>query len=303
MVRNMSICDPKTVTSIILSGGGLRGMSYIGLIKGFEDFNVCCNITCFGGSSIGAVAAMLMCTGYRSGDLYTSVISGLRVRMLQNIQLIRSYDNWGIDDGEKVLKWLEGKVKHITRINNCTFQQLYRLTGNTLVVTATCLETQSVVLFSHMNYPEMVVSKALRMSISIPFVFSPVVMDGKTFVDGGLLANFPLQYFPVQHTIGIQMSGPIPSTDHISTIQSYIFRVWDCVHSEMTGLKELELHDYSILVVDTHNIGTFEFDLSASQRKKLYLYGYNTVRQWVLGRCNSDYPLSSDTGCSIDQVD
>jgi predicted acylesterase/phospholipase RssA len=53
---------------------------------------------------------------------------------------------------------------------------------------------------SYLTYPDIELIEAVRMSSSIPTVFSPIFLDGKCFVDGAVLNNYPvvrcLERFP-----------------------------------------------------------------------------------------------------------
>ena len=276
--------DDNKIKAIIMAGGGLRGISYLGVLKALEDYNLLKDIKCFGGSSIGAVAAALMCTGCRSSDAYHEVVKKLDFSKIQKLSFLESYMQWGIDSGNGVEKWLEKILRKETRIKNCTFEKLYKKTGITLVITATCLETQSVELFSHRDFPNLSISKALRMSVSLPFIFSPVKFNGKTYVDGGLLSNFPIKYFPPLQTLGIRMLRSTKDKNtEIESIGQYIFSIWDCVYGEMTRLKikEIEQKQYILIEIDTPNVGTFDFDLDLKKRKQLFLNGYRSFRKYV----------------------
>jgi predicted acylesterase/phospholipase RssA len=45
---------------------------------------------------------------------------------------------------------------------------------------------------SYKTFPDLQLVKALTMTAAIPFIFKPVIIDNKCFVDGGLVLNFPL---------------------------------------------------------------------------------------------------------------
>ena len=63
----------------------------------------------------------------------------------------------------------------------------------------------------HKTYPDLSLYKAIRMSISIPFYFTPVEYNGNLYVDGGCVDDFPLHKFKhkIDNVIGILINGNI----------------------------------------------------------------------------------------------
>src|SRR4029078_3800363 len=97
-----------------------------------------------------------------------------------------------------------------------------------LVVTASDLSRRRLVRipWDLPNYgvdaDEFSVARAVRASSAVPFAFEPVRVGGATWVDGGLLSNFPVQLFDSSHapswpTFGIRLSAPpgMPPTHKI----------------------------------------------------------------------------------------
>ena len=85
------------------------------------------------------------------------------------------------------------------RIYGATFRQHYKYHKIKLVVTGTDLEGGRTQYFSVDETPDFRVSDAVRISMSFPYVFKPIIIkEGKlkgTWVDGGLLNNIPIHAF------------------------------------------------------------------------------------------------------------
>lgn len=56
-------------TNLVFEGGGIRGVAYAGALQELEARNVLDSIGQCGGTSVGAVAAMLMALGYRAAEI------------------------------------------------------------------------------------------------------------------------------------------------------------------------------------------------------------------------------------------
>ena len=268
--------DLKQVKIVVFAGGGIRGISYLGVLKAFEELNIIGRIKCFAGSSFGAIIAALLSVGYTFGELYSKVFR-VNKEDLQNIRFLDLYSKWGVDDGDKIEEILESAISEATGISFCTFKQLYDKKNKTLVVVTTCLETRSTVLLSHRTC-SLAISKALRMSISLPFVLTPVKYKNRTFVDGGLINNFPIKYFPIRQTLGVRM---LSNTNHIhreiSSIAEYAHSIWSCVYGEMNKLKRDGVCSYRVTEICTSDFSTFDFDLSKHDIKSLIIQGFKCM--------------------------
>ncbi|MHA1416767.1 MAG: patatin-like phospholipase family protein [Candidatus Heimdallarchaeaceae archaeon] len=102
-------------------------------------------------------------------------------------------------------------IEERTGVKNCTFNQFYEILGIDLVITSFDLQTKQVeYLRKDSKWKNLCVADAVRMSISIPLVFKPVVINMKDefilpitddvsyahyFIDGGAANNFPLHVF------------------------------------------------------------------------------------------------------------
>ena len=65
--------ENKTKSILVLSGGGIKGLIYIGIFKYFEEINIMKNIDTFVGASAGALFSVLYSIGYTSKQLYQFV--------------------------------------------------------------------------------------------------------------------------------------------------------------------------------------------------------------------------------------
>jgi hypothetical protein len=112
-----------------------------------------------------------------------------------------------------VREWIEALIFLKTRIHYCTFKELHDLRETThptfkdLYVVGFNLNTQLAHTFSYESTPDGIISDAIRVSMSIPFLFQPHcpyykrlgsrVRDGSEhrWVDGGVAENYPLSLF------------------------------------------------------------------------------------------------------------
>jgi predicted acylesterase/phospholipase RssA len=272
----MSQCNSTKSTPIIknlvFSGGGMKGISYIGVMRALEEFGILKDIECFSGASVGGIFAALCSLGYRYSELY-DFVKNFEYDLVSDIQLLGILSNYGLETGIKIERFIQILIKRKTGKMELTFKEHKEKTGKNLVINATCLTTGKVEHFSSENTPDMPLYIALRMTISLPVLISPVKWNGKLYADGGMLENFPLKLFPPEHTLGIRFSRTPILTGEISSFEEYLVRTLSCVYMEMNRLKDEKITGYTQIVIKLP-FSTFQFNLTKKNRKKMYKEGY-----------------------------
>ncbi len=156
-------------TGLVLSGGGVRGIAHIGVIKALEEQGI--DITHIAGTSAGAIVGALYAAGIKWNDILT---------FFKSIQLfsITNYASGkpGFVDPEKFYD------RFLDYLPNDDFKDL----GKSLHITATNVLDGSLKVFH-----EGPLIRPILASSAFPGIFAPVKIDEAYYVDGGLLNNFP----------------------------------------------------------------------------------------------------------------
>jgi NTE family protein len=205
--------------NLVMEGGGIRGIAYGGALAELEKQGVLPGIKRVGGTSAGAIQALLLALGYSPEEISrityeTNVKEFADGRMIFFGGFHRMARKFGWYRGEKFTKWLGKLIEQKAGKTDLTFAELHALAGSRgfrdLYVTGTNLSRQQMEVLSHETYPDMQVRDAVRISMSIPLFFQAVGIDksGKVvaltkknvpeveiLVDGGIIGNFPIQLF------------------------------------------------------------------------------------------------------------
>ena len=189
---------PPTSTYIehlVLSGGGLLGISYIGLFKYFEDTNTLSNIKSITGCSAGAIFGSLLAIGYDSKQLDTLVKSMVFKDYLTiNVDSILNFINTkGFESGKKLNLFLKKCIKDQTGNENITFLQIKEKYNIKLQIGVTNLTKSKFEILNYETMPDIPIVLAISASLAIPFIFEPIVIGDDIYCDGGLLDNLPIE--------------------------------------------------------------------------------------------------------------
>jgi NTE family protein len=269
---------------IVISGGGLKGLSGLGSFKCLLDNNIVKTFDIMAGSSVGAVICFLYNIGYDPKDIY-DVLE--QIDFTQLIKYIEPenlfYDPcFGISSPEPILNSIYSFMKKKNINKNLTFAELYKISKTKLIITGTCLNDISIKYFSHETSPNMQILKALRISISIPFIFRPYQYDGKLWVDGGVMNNFPIDLFNdnLNNVIGIYMDDIYDIIDNIEEIQDYFIRVFRCVFRGL-NYNKIELFKKYFIHIKTQGNHSTNWDITQQDKKILYNAGYEYAKDYI----------------------
>jgi len=166
---------PKSNVKIgyALGGGAARGLSHIGVLKVLEEYGIFPDI--IAGTSMGAIVGALYANGLKAGDIehLISQLDWKRLIQLADITLPVS----GLLHGKRIVMLLN------SILGDSTFPQL----KFDFVCVATDIMTGEQVVLRDGSLIE-----AIRASISIPGIFTPVEINGRYLVEGGLVNEIPV---------------------------------------------------------------------------------------------------------------
>ncbi|MGB7499737.1 MAG: patatin-like phospholipase family protein [Moheibacter sp.] len=216
----MSLNSNKDI-ALVLSGGAARGLAHIGVIRELENRGF--NIVSITGTSIGALIGGLYAMG-RLDEFEDWIIKQRSYSFIKLLDI--SFRRNGIIKGERILQKLR---KEIPGMN------IEELPMPFCCVATDLYTQQSVVLDKGRIYD------AIRASIAIPSVFTPVRRDGMLLVDGGVLDNIPVDFAirtkPEDKILAVDVNARIPMehpSKGLSNRNLSLFRLSNQVISLMT---------------------------------------------------------------------
>ena len=181
----------KTKISLVLGSGAARGLTHIGVIRCLEDHDY--DIQYIAGASMGALIGGIYAAGEL--DVYVAWVKALKRRNILRLLDI-SFSTKSIFKGEKIIDVLNDMIK------DRTIEELP--IGFTAV--ATDIVEQKEVWLTQGSLFE-----AIRASIAVPMIFSPVKFSGRLLVDGGILNPVPIAPTlnnNTELTVAVALNGP-----------------------------------------------------------------------------------------------
>jgi NTE family protein len=191
--------------NFVFEGGGVKGIAYVGAMEELENRNIIDNIERVGGTSAGAINAILTGLNF-SVDEIKSILWNLDFNNFMDDSwgavrdTKRLIEEFGWYKGDYFRKWISKLVKQKTGNSEATFSYVKGQAGEKgfkdIYLVGTNLSTHFKEVFSYEHTPRMCVADAARISMSIPLFFaSKRNVRGDVYVDGGVLSNYPVKLF------------------------------------------------------------------------------------------------------------
>ncbi|MDY7034012.1 MAG: patatin-like phospholipase family protein [Thermodesulfobacteriota bacterium] len=197
--------------NLIFEGGGVKGIAYVGAMQVLEQRQILKNIKRVGGTSAGAINALLFALGYtivEQRDILNS--TDFKEFMDDSFGVIRDIrrlaKEFGWHKGEFFSGWIGELIKKKLGSETATFKDLEKAGLPALYVTGTNLSTGYSEVFSIERHADMPLASGVRISMSIPLFFTAIRYgeNNDVFVDGGCMRNYPIKLFDRERYIDIQ---------------------------------------------------------------------------------------------------
>jgi len=269
--------DQRPRICLALSGGGAVGLAHVGVLRALEELRV--PIDCVTGTSMGAIMGGLYAAGYSPAELadivqtldWSSLLRDAPDR--RHLPFRRKIDDqtyltrWELGIGKKGIKTPTafvvghrlGEVLHLLALRAGGVEDFDRLALPFRAV-ATDARTGDAVVLGRGD-----LGVALRASMAIPGLFSPVEIDGRLLVDGGLVDNLPIdaaRALGADVVIAVDLDQPLASRERPDSFAGILDRSLSVlirreVERSLTGADFIirpRVRDYGLL--DFHAAAT-----------------------------------------------
>lgn len=261
---------------LVLGGGGAKGAAHVGVLDVLDELRI--PVDCIIGTSMGALVGGTYASGMSADELETAIRAiswqeaigrrGLRAQVPMRRKLTgNTYSNsleFGVRDGSLIAP--SGLIN--TQNVDLTIQYLVGRSRGIAEFDRLPIPFRAVA--TDMQNGEMVVldrgdlALAMRASMAVPGVFSPVSIDGRILGDGGLTRNVPVDIARqtcADVVIAVAVPNPLPTAAELRSPLTLMARTLDVLigANERQQLDTLGPDDVKI-VIEMGDIGSASFD-------------------------------------------
>ena len=194
---------PRPKVGLVLEGGGALGLAHIGVIQWLEEHRIPVNYVA--GTSMGGLVGGIYATGYSAAEVkelvetinWDQVLQGqtpykdLSFRRKQDAVEYPNHLEFGLRKGLQFPEGFNSGQDVVMILDRIALPYSEVKDFNDLPIPFACVATD-LVSSQAFVFRQGSLSLALRSTMSLPGVFSPVRWEGHIFADGGLMDNLPV---------------------------------------------------------------------------------------------------------------
>lgn len=278
-VAQDTIKKTKPKIGLILSGGGAKGFAHIGVLKVLEQAGV--KIDFIGGTSMGAVVGGLYASGYNATQIdsifyntnFDELLQDYIPRSSKSFFEKRNDEMYALTLPFKKLKIgipvaLSKGMYNYNLLSKLTHHVRYIKDFNKLPIPFLCIATdiekgEQVVLNS--GY----LAQAMLASSAFPSLFSPVEIDGRLLVDGGVVNNYPVEEIRklgADIIIGVDVQDDLKDRNSLNDATRILVQITnlDMIKSMKEKINNTDIY----IKPDVTNFGVISFNEGAAIIKK-----------------------------------
>ncbi|MFK7031673.1 patatin-like phospholipase family protein [Flavobacterium oreochromis] len=284
---NAQETNKKLKIGLVLSGGGAKGLAHIGALKEIERAGI--KIDYIGGTSMGAIIGGLYACGYTAHEL-DSIFSDtdpdaiLRDRIPRDNQTF--YEKYNNEVYAVTLPFQKFKISVPKGMSKGLFNfnliskltHPYRHISNfsslkiPFLCIATDLETGEEVVLKKGNLP-----LSLSASGAFPSLYSPVQIENRFYIDGGVTNNFPVEEVKKMGAdiiIAIDVQDNLKDIDNISGATGILSQI-----SNFSTLQNIEKKKQLIDIYIKPNINPYSV-ISFEEGKEIIQTGVDACQPY-----------------------
>ena len=264
--------EQRKKVGVVLSGGGAKGMAHIKALKVIEEAGI--PIDYIAGTSMGAIVGGLYAIGYTPEQLDIMVLKQNWTFLLSD-RIKRSA--MSLTDRERSEKFIVsipftkspkdaassgGIIKGQNLANlfsDLTMGYHDSINFDKLPIPFACVAA-NVVNGEQIIFHNGILSTAMRASMAIPGVFTPVRQDSMVLVDGGIVNNYPADVVKAMGAdviIGVDVQNALKKADKLNSAPDILGQIVD-ITCQSNHEKNVDLTDTYIRVnVDGYSSASF----------------------------------------------
>jgi predicted acylesterase/phospholipase RssA len=313
-MNDMHDMNDIKITHLVLSGGGMRGVMYLGALRSLFLENLHKNITHISSNSIGSYIGLMFALKISIEDIEKMAYEIVRDDSLCYVP-VKNYFRIVTDLGLCSIDLFTAHLKRFIKIKypdiseDISFKDFSKKFGINLYISTTNINSCENRIFSLEETPDVPVFKACEASMALPFIFKPIKIDGEYYYDGMLTNNFPIKVFsnvPKENIIGMILYKKKVKSEYVIeknsikkisffNIMKQMYNILDILRVNYVLLKEIDINDtdyYYIpdnipeqnsinFVVDKKGI---KIELTKKQIDDMIFAGYESMTRYIKRR-------------------
>lgn len=272
-----------SIKNLVFSGGGPSMIQTLGALQYIEEnkFIDIKNIETIYGTSAGAIVGTLVCLKFDWETINDYIIKRPWHEVFPiNVQnIFDAYTKKGIFDMKTIDKCFKPLLAAKDLSMEITLKELYEYSKIELHFFTFEINNFRLEDISYLTNPNLKLLTALQMTCGIPILVTPVCFEGKCYIDGGIMCNYPLKYClesgkKEEETLGFKNQYD-DNTNHVNLestlldfIMCFLFKV---IHSLSIDHTQPKIKNELVCNISFLSIDVFRTAMSSIDTRKILL--------------------------------
>lgn len=275
------LLEPSLCDTLVLSGGGFRGLILLGSLQFLYNKNLHINISNLIGTSSGAMICYLLAIGYTPVEILSWLCTRLKMDSI-HVNIVDMVNGHGATSymiiQENLEKMTIEKIGFLPTLGDIKTKYKKVLAFPTYNYTKKQLE-----ILSPKTTPELPALVAIRMSANLPLVFDHFKYNNNYYIDGGVINNFAVD---VGEEYGSKVLGIIQSNDEKDqndppkNILEYVYQILRIPVTDSIERKIEHCTKNPTIIRVQHESSNLKIPLTTSEKIEMFDCGYNKTKEF-----------------------
>ena len=247
---------------LVLGPASMGIYAFLGRLKSMEDSLG--TIKEISGSSAGSILALFWAIDMSIDDMI-DISLNVDLSDFVKLNIGTFFNKFGFVEIEPIRDKL---------VEICGCDPTFRELKKKIHVSAFCLNTSKTEYFSVDTHPDMKVIDAVCMSIAIPLIFASSEYEGKTYIDGGTVEEYPMNPFIGKKPHEVTCVKLVMDDIYKETLDNPKDFVEALIRSTLKNRTNYE-EKCVMIPVDVGDAGIFDFNMTYEEKVILMNIGYS----------------------------
>jgi len=285
-----------TIKHLVIPGGGPTGIKALGALQYLEEqgyWNIN-NIETIYATSAGAIISVLLCLKFDWETINDYIVKRpwKDAFHLDVNQIFEAYSKKGLFDKNVAEIFYKPFFKAKDISMEITMKEFFELTKIEIHLFSLDINSFNLEDISYITHPDLQLLTAVQMSSAIPVLISPVCIDNRCYVDGGVICNYPINQCimraeNIDEIFGLRNKYTKKDENIVkneSTILEYVMNFINrLVNSVASKFEEKEIPNELIYDTDLMTLSNIQLTLSSKEeRQRLINFGIESGKTFLL---------------------
>jgi NTE family protein len=284
------------IKHLVIPGGGPTGIKAIGALQyleqhGYWNIN---DIETIYATSAGAIITVLLCLKFDWETINDYIVKRPWNDAFQVSvnQIFEAYSKKGIFDKNVAEIFYKPFFKAKDISMEITMKEFYELSKIEIHLFSLDINTFNLEDISYISHPDLQLLTAVQMSSAIPVLISPVCIDEKCYVDGGVVCNYPINQCisraeNIDEIFGLRNQYTKKDENIVkneSTILEYVMNfISRLVNNVSVKFEEKEIPNELVYETELMSLTNIQLTLSSKEeRQRLIDFGIESGKKFLL---------------------